>query len=91
MHRPRDAGRGLISTALGKDLPGPGTIYLNRKLKFMTPLYVGETLTITLTVVGLRPEERIATLTTVGQLGDRQIIGGEAVVLDSREGGVGPG
>jgi 3-hydroxybutyryl-CoA dehydratase len=82
---------GLISAALAQDLPGPGTIYLSQTLKFMAPIFVGQTLTITLPVAGLRPEKRVATLSTVGDVGGRQAIAGEAVVMYSGEGGDRPG
>jgi 3-hydroxybutyryl-CoA dehydratase len=79
---------GVISTVLAKDLPGPGTIYLGQNLKFSAPIFVGDTLTITVSVVGLRPEKRIATLSTVGHVGDREVVAGEAVVMyPARDGG----
>ncbi|MFT3736373.1 MAG: MaoC/PaaZ C-terminal domain-containing protein [Rhodocyclaceae bacterium] len=39
----------LISTVLGMQLPGPGTIYLDQSLRFRRPVKVGDTLTVTLT------------------------------------------
>ena len=41
----------LISTLLGTEFPGPGTIYLQQDLKFHRPVHVGDTLTVSATVV----------------------------------------
>ncbi len=40
----------LISTVLGTQLPGPGTIYLNQTLRFLRPVKVGDTVTATVKV-----------------------------------------
>jgi phosphate acetyltransferase len=39
----------LISTVLGTDFPGPGTIYLGQSLRFRRPVKVGDTITIKVT------------------------------------------
>jgi phosphate acetyltransferase len=43
-------GGALISTVLGTQLPGPGTIYLNQTLQFTRPVRLGDTVTVTVTV-----------------------------------------
>jgi phosphate acetyltransferase len=43
-------GGALISTVLGTQLPGPGTIYLNQSLQFSKPVTLGDTITVTVTV-----------------------------------------
>lgn len=73
---------GLISAVLGNTLPGPGTIYLGQELKFKAPVYIGDTVTAKVEVVGLRTEKRIATLSTNCYNQDgKVVIEGEAVVL----------
>ncbi len=42
----------LISSVLGTEFPGPGTIYLDQTLKFLLPVHVGDTLTVSVTVRG---------------------------------------
>src|SRR5215469_6977994 len=37
----------LISAVLGNELPGPGTIYLGQTLKFLAPIHIGDTVTVT--------------------------------------------
>lgn len=39
-------GGALISTVLGTELPGPGTIYLNQSLRFLGPIGLGDTVTV---------------------------------------------
>jgi len=42
-------GGALISTVLGTELPGPGTIYLDQSLRFLDPIGLGDTVTVTVT------------------------------------------
>ena len=56
---------GLISAVLAMKLPGPGTIYLGQELKFVRPVYFGDTITATCTVSELLPEKNSARLETV--------------------------
>ena len=73
---------GLISAVIGTKLPGLGAIYLNQTLKFMAPVFHGDTITASAEVIATRPEKRILTLRTacVNQHG-RTVIEGEAVVI----------
>jgi 3-hydroxybutyryl-CoA dehydratase len=73
-----------ISSLIGTDFPGPGTIYLSQTMKFTAPVYLGDTVTIRATVAGYRPEKHILTLETVvtNQHGVK-VMTGEAVCLVS--------
>lgn len=42
-------GGALISTVLGTELPGPGTIYLDQNLRFLGAIGLGDTVTVTVT------------------------------------------
>jgi len=42
-------GGALISTVLGTEFPGPGTIYIGQTLRFSRPVKVGDTITIKIT------------------------------------------
>jgi acyl dehydratase len=42
-------GGALISTVLGTEFPGPGTIYIGQTLKFSRPVKVGDTITVKVT------------------------------------------
>ena len=43
-------GASLISTVLGTELPGPGTIYTDQSLHFPQPVGLGDTITVTVKV-----------------------------------------
>jgi phosphotransacetylase/acyl dehydratase len=55
-------GAALISTVLGTEYPGPGTIYLGQTLNFLRPVHVGDTLQVRLTVTGKDAENHHVTL-----------------------------
>ena len=72
----------LISTCIGMHLPGTGAIYLDQTLRFVKPVYVGDTVTLTATVSHIREDKPVLTLSTIwtNQHGER-VIEGEAHVL----------
>jgi 3-hydroxybutyryl-CoA dehydratase len=73
---------GLISAVLGTKLPGPGAIYLQQTLRFVRPVFPGDTVTATVEVTACRPDRRTATLrTTCADESGRMVLEGEAVVL----------
>jgi phosphate butyryltransferase len=55
-------GGALISAVLGTVLPGPGTLYLGQELRFKRPVFIGDTITATLTVIEKRDDKRIVKL-----------------------------
>jgi 3-hydroxybutyryl-CoA dehydratase len=55
---------GLVSAVLGTKLPGPGSIYAGQTLKFLAPVYIGDTITATATVKEVIAERRRLILTT---------------------------
>jgi len=50
-------GAGLISSVLGTQLPGPGTIYLGQGLRFHRHVGIGDTITATVTVTEKRADK----------------------------------
>ena len=77
---------GLISCVLGTKLPGPGTIYLSQDLKFVKPVYIGDTLTATVTVTERFPEKnRLKLDTAVTNQNGKTVISGSAVVMAPTE------
>ncbi len=68
---------GFISTVLGMQLPGPGTIYMGQELRFVKPVYIGDTVTATATVVERNEEKNRLRLETVviNQKGEPVITG----------------
>lgn len=77
---------GFISTVLGTQLPGPGTIYMGQELRFTRPVFFGDTITATVTVVELIPEKNRAILDTVctNQNGE-VVIKGKATVMPPKD------
>lgn len=55
-------GGALISTVLGTQLPGPGTIYRGQTLTFHHPIYVGDKVVVTVRVVDKAPDGHMVTL-----------------------------
>jgi acyl dehydratase len=54
----------MISALIGMELPGAGSIYLGQTLKFLAPVHIGDTVTASVEVIGVREEKRIITLRT---------------------------
>ncbi|MFI4919141.1 MAG: bifunctional enoyl-CoA hydratase/phosphate acetyltransferase [Legionellales bacterium] len=79
-------GASLLSTVLGTELPGPGTIYLDQTLKFEHPVAIGDTITVTLTVIDKKPEKHIVGLDCkcINQEG-KTVISGLATVIAPTE------
>ena len=72
----------LISAVLGTELPGEGCIYLNQSIKFRAPVFIGDTITATVTVTKVREDKPIITLETICKnQDDVVVIEGEAVLL----------
>lgn len=77
-------GGGLISAAIGTKLPGPGAIYLGQNLRFLHPIEIGDTVTVTLTVAEKRAEKYEVTLDCVcTNQNDVAVINGTAYVRAS--------
>ena len=52
----------FISAGLAMQLPGPGTVYLGQNLTFRKPVFIGDVLTITLTVKEKRTDKPFVTI-----------------------------
>jgi phosphate acetyltransferase len=55
-------GATLISTLLGTELPGPGTIYRSQTLTFRHPIAIGDSVVVSVTVSEKSAAKRIVTL-----------------------------
>ncbi|NDP59835.1 MAG: bifunctional enoyl-CoA hydratase/phosphate acetyltransferase [Oxalobacteraceae bacterium] len=79
-------GGALISTVLGTEFPGPGTIYLSQNLRFLHPVHVGDTLDVQVTVTG--KDDRTHQVTLDCRCTDQdgvEVITGSAVVVAPTE------
>ncbi len=79
-------GGTLISTVLGTQLPGPGTIYLNQSLRFSRPVRLNDKVTISVTCKEKNAENRhvLFECLAVNQ-NDEKVISGTAEVLAPAE------
>ncbi len=72
---------GYISAILGNQLPGPGTVYMGQNLKFLAPVYIGDTITVRVEVVELMPEKnRVHLKTSCTNQDGKLVLDGEALV-----------
>jgi acyl dehydratase len=71
----------LFSAILGNKLPGEGSIYLAQNLRFLAPVYLGDTITAKVEVIDIRQDKPIIKLitTAVNQSGFT-VTEGEAVM-----------
>jgi 3-hydroxybutyryl-CoA dehydratase len=63
----------FISAVIARDLPGPGSIYLGQELSFRRPVFLGDTVTASVTVAEL-PKPGIVKLATVCRNQDDQVV-----------------
>jgi len=66
----------VVSTAHTK-LTGPGFAYVGQELKFLAPVFIGDTITVDLSVVGKKDAKRILIIDTVvrNQSGNKVLAG----------------
>jgi 3-hydroxybutyryl-CoA dehydratase len=73
-----------ISALLGTEFPGPGTIYMSQGMRFMRPVYVGDSIRVVATVTAYRPDKQILSIRTdCYNQHEEHVITGEAVCLVS--------
>lgn len=83
---------GYISAVLGMKLPGPGVIYMGQSLRFMSPVFIGDTVTSQVEVLAVIGDKRRVQLATrcFNQKGE-QVLDGEALVWLPEDPDVGAG
>ncbi len=72
----------FISSVLGYELTERRIVYLSQSLKFTLPVFIGDTVTTTATVISIREDKPIITLETIctNQNGE-MLVKGEAAVM----------
>ncbi|MCL2368260.1 MAG: MaoC family dehydratase [Oscillospiraceae bacterium] len=79
-------GTSLISTVLGMQMPGPGTIFLKLDVKFVAPIYLGDTVTATCTVKEkIEDKGRVVFDCVVVNQDGKSVIVGEAVGMPPKK------
>jgi len=76
----------LFSALLGEYLPGHGAIYLSQTLQFTKPVYPGDKVVASVTVININNNKKQVTLKCEAKVGDKLVIKGEAVALATSRG-----
>jgi len=75
-------GGAFISAVLGYEFRERRIVYLSQTMRFISPVFIGDTVTTAATVKSIREDKGIVTLDTVCSNQDgRTVIEGEAVVM----------
>lgn len=73
---------GLISAVVGTKLPGEGAIYVGQDLRFLAPVFIGDTLTAICEIEELITEKnRVILKTVVVNQDRREVVSGKATLL----------
>ncbi len=71
----------LISAVLGTRLPGKGAIYISQSIQFRAPVFIGDTVTAEVEIMGVDARRKRVTLATRCLVNAKVVLRGEAVVL----------
>lgn len=74
----------LFSTAFGTKLPGEGSIYISQEVKFIAPVFFGDTITATVTVAEKLEKGRVRFDCTAANQDGTVVVKGSAVLLPPR-------
>ena len=72
---------GLISTVLGGDIPGLGTIFVELQIRFLKPVFFGDTVTARATVVEIKNPRRIRLMVACTNQDGADVAIGNAIVI----------
>ena len=70
-----------FSALFGMKIPGPGCVYLSQSLKFLKPVYIGDTVTAKVTITKLNKRSRRFTFETCCYVNSVEVIVGEAEIF----------
>tara|TARA_B100001057_G_C22421187_1_gene783617 strand:+ start:187 stop:630 length:444 start_codon:yes stop_codon:yes gene_type:complete len=71
----------LISAVIAEQLPGQGTVYLSQTLKFIRPVFPGQSVKTTVLVTNLEYKTQHVTLDCKCKVDEKVVLAGEALVL----------
>ena len=77
----------LISTTLGTQFPGPGTTLVDQSLRFLKPVAIGDTITITVSVREMFPDNHhiVFDCSCINQHGQHVVLGTAEVLAPSEK------
>lgn len=68
----------FFSALFGTRLPGPGCVYVSQSFQFKKPVYLGDTVTAIIEVVGIDEKNRRVNFRTICKVRHRTVIDGQA-------------
>jgi 3-hydroxybutyryl-CoA dehydratase len=73
----------LISSVLGNKFAEEKIVYLSQTMRFVAPVFVGDTITVTATIASIREDKPIVTVETIcsNQNGETTMTGEAAVMI----------
>ncbi len=72
---------GIISTVLGGEIPGLGTIFVELQIRFVKPAFIGDTITATATVMQIINPRRIRMFVACTNQNGEDVALGNAIVI----------
>lgn len=69
-----------ISMILGNDLPGEGTILLSQNFRYLQPVYLGDSIEVTVTVADCLPKDKYMLRTVCTNEKGETVLDGESMV-----------
>ena len=71
----------FVSSVLGNNFPGRGTIYLSQTMKFLKPVFIGDIVSVNIEVTDITDKNWLELNTECKNQDDDSVITGEAVVI----------
>ncbi|MCG3129710.1 MAG: (R)-specific enoyl-CoA hydratase [Phycisphaerae bacterium] len=72
---------GIISTVLGSEIPGLGTIFVQLEIRFLKPVFIGDTVTARAVVMEIMNPKRVRLLVSCTNQSGEDVAIGNAVVV----------
>ena len=76
---------GIISTVLGGVIPGLGTIFVELQIRFVKPVFIGDTVTATATVLEIINPKRVRLLVACHNQNGIDVAIGNAIVVPPKD------
>ncbi|MCI8284149.1 MAG: MaoC family dehydratase [Firmicutes bacterium] len=74
----------LVSTVLGMKYPGKGTIFMEKSVSYLKPVYLGDTITVEITVAEKREKGRVLFNASYKNQNGDEVISGTVLVIAPR-------
>jgi len=65
---------GLLHALVAMDMPGPGTVFLSQDWRFTAPVFVGDTIEATATVLSVHASKPVTQLAVAVVRGDGEVV-----------------